>query len=412
VAAGALSLACLLWVAGCPSLSDIGVGSVPDATVERGSAPEAGADAASDAARRDATVSDATVKDAGSDVPCDANVRADPHNCGRCGHDCVGGACIGGVCAPALLYTGGTPTGILVDGPNLVVTIQGGSADTGYVFRCETASCQATATVLAAGQINPWFPVKQGGSAYWVNLGSADAAAASGGVSGCLETGCPDSGPGIYTPGAGPEGGTVFTSLAADSTYLYWTAITGLNGGAFRCVPSECAATLAQLGGAFGVPYAIAVDPSDLFWFDLNTNEVLRCSLPSCGDNPSIVADLSTAGPGVGVNFSGIALHGGDVYWTEGVADGGVYYCPTSGCAGGPKVMAKNQADPSFVAVDDSGVYWVNGGDGTIVTCPYGGCTKPILVAKASAAFAIALDEESVYFTQSTSNGAVFRVAK
>jgi len=413
VAGVASTVAALLVMTGCPALSEIGVGSPPDATLEH----EARADGPSDHATRDATDAandDGGVKDAGFDAPCEADVHSDPLNCGRCGHDCLGGACTGAACEPVVVYRGGTPTGILVDGPNLLVTVQGASAETGYVFRCEAANCQATKTVIAAGQINPWFPTKQGASVYWVNLGSADAMAPQGGVLGCPEeAGCADASPGVYAPdGAGPEGGTTYTSLATDSMFLYWTSITGLNGGAFRCVASECAGTLAQLGVELGIPYAITVDRSDAFWFDLNTNQILRCSLPSCGDNPTIFVDQSGSGSGLGVQFSGIVLHGGDLYWTEGVADGGVFHCPASGCSGVPTVMAKNQADPSFLAVDDSGAYWLNSGTGTLMTCPLAGCAKPELVTRATASFAIALDDVSVYFTESTASGAVLRVAK
>lgn len=32
------------------------------------------------------------------------DLRADTHNCGRCGHDCLGGACVGGQCKPVTIY--------------------------------------------------------------------------------------------------------------------------------------------------------------------------------------------------------------------------------------------------------------------------------------------------------------------
>jgi len=36
--------------------------------------------------------------------PCDAaNVANDPHHCGACGHDCLGGECTAGVCQPVIL---------------------------------------------------------------------------------------------------------------------------------------------------------------------------------------------------------------------------------------------------------------------------------------------------------------------
>src|SRR5580693_2103781 len=115
-AAGVLSLVPLLVLAACPSLSEIGVGGPPDATVDQRSdhAPsDGGSDGHADTTPRDAAV-----------VPCTADVAADPANCGRCNHDCLGGACYMGACQAVVLYAANdTPSSIVVDGPTLVVTV-------------------------------------------------------------------------------------------------------------------------------------------------------------------------------------------------------------------------------------------------------------------------------------------------
>ena len=57
---------------------------------------DSGAPVASDAA--EAAHSDVGV------VPCGgADLQTDAHNCGACGHDCVGGACFSGLCQPVML---------------------------------------------------------------------------------------------------------------------------------------------------------------------------------------------------------------------------------------------------------------------------------------------------------------------
>src|SRR5262245_28739027 len=38
-----------------------------------------------------------------SGLACVADLKADPANCGACGHSCLGGACAGGVCRPVVL---------------------------------------------------------------------------------------------------------------------------------------------------------------------------------------------------------------------------------------------------------------------------------------------------------------------
>ena len=407
VASGAMALAPLFLLAACPSLGEIGVGSPADAAVDRAS-EHSRTDGGTD---RRAEAADAAPQDAGVDARCVADTGSDPSNCGRCGHDCLGGNCSAGACQPVVLYTGGTPVGIVVDGPTLIVTIQGSLPESGYVFRCAASDCGSTKTVLASGFADPWFPAKEGASVYWVDFGGDDAATTPGSVLGCPENGCPDAGPLLYPlEGGGPEGGTNYTGLAVDSTYVYWASITNLIGSVYRCAPTECASTLAQLGSGFGIPYAVAVDASYIFWIDLDTSQVFRCALPSCGDNPEIFAnvDLSSSS----VPLSGLALYDGNVYWTQGVADGSVFRCPTSGCGGAPTTVATHQGDPSFVAVDDSGVYWVNSGDNSIAHCPLEGCARPTVIARTLAPFAIALDPQNIYFTSATVAGKVLRVAK
>src|SRR5438445_6182548 len=40
------------------------------------------------------------------DAGCTADTQNDPKNCGKCGHDCVGGSCTAGACQVATLVTG------------------------------------------------------------------------------------------------------------------------------------------------------------------------------------------------------------------------------------------------------------------------------------------------------------------
>jgi hypothetical protein len=393
----------LLVLAACPSLGDIGVGSPPsDAT-----APD-----------RKAPVSDAGGEtDAAADVvTCDADTFSDPANCGRCGHDCLEGACSNGACQPVTIYTGDAPVSIIVDGPTLYLVVQSSTPYSGYVFRCTNTSCEASKQVLAANLDFPWFGAKQGSQIYWANFGGFEAGVDPGTVMGCTATGCPD-GPTLYSPeGGGVEGGENMSGLAVDGTYLYWvnvsTVVGKVFGALYQCVPSECAGTLTELARTSGFPFVVAVDGSYVYWIDSGLNEVLRCSLPSCGGTPEIFAKISGAPPDEPVYFSGLALYADDVYWTAGVADGGVFTCPKSGCSGGAKTVASNQDDPAFVAVDDSGVYWANSAGGTIMHCVHPGCAKPTVLANVAAPFAIALDAVSVYFTDSSGFGAVLRVAK
>jgi hypothetical protein len=59
----------------------------------------AGTGAAGDASANDAP----SATDAPAEAMACGDVANDPRNCGRCGHDCVGGACSAGVCQPVVV---------------------------------------------------------------------------------------------------------------------------------------------------------------------------------------------------------------------------------------------------------------------------------------------------------------------
>jgi hypothetical protein len=401
-------LAGLASLTACPSLADIAVGSPTDAMTERNSdaAPVTDADGAKDA-------------DTGADAPCitDADVDIDPRNCGRCGHDCLGGGCSAGVCQAFEIYFGDTPTSLVTDGPTLYVTSDvASSPNDGYLFSCTIANCMETKKVLATGLPNPWFATLDGNALFWVNggtLGSdGGAPTGSGNVASCpTDGGCPASGPMNYTPDMPDAGILSLAGIAFDSTYLYWSGYANLEtpvGSITQCATAACSTTIATLAsGPSFFPFAVVVNEEYVYWTDIGLDQVLRCKLPSCGGDPEIFANNQPTP-------QGMALYDGAVYWTQGDEPGLIASCPAAGCGSGPTTIASGQLNAFAIAVDATGIYWTDIDAGSLSHCPLPGCGKgsPAILGTAPAAYAIAMDAVSVYFTSSTASGSIYRVAK
>jgi hypothetical protein len=65
------------------------------------------------------------------DDTCTADLQTDPHNCGVCGHDRLGGACAAGQCQPYKIASGLVVRGIALDHDDIYAAIGGADNDPG-----------------------------------------------------------------------------------------------------------------------------------------------------------------------------------------------------------------------------------------------------------------------------------------
>jgi hypothetical protein len=340
-----------------------------------------------DAGARGADAADIEASpEASPEASCSTDIAVDPKNCGRCGHDCLGGACLEGLCQPVVLASNrGGPGSVAIDathvywlessasmvvrvpkagGPIEVLATVVGNAGAGNLRVDESRAYWAdnfaatNSFLLRRSSVSKvpdaGAPIQYG--AYVIQsgvggpptfvLGMAldgnDLLSTSGGG---VTRSAKDSGavaPVVNVP-------TVLTCLTADDAGLY---VGSLDGQLLGVSPEG--GTTSPIGTGLGDVEELLLDGADLFWIARGQGTI---GIAKQRSSPSVFAG-SLDDP------RGVAVEDTSVYWTERDV---VRSCPRSGCGAGPRVIAKLQARPMGIAVDATNLYWANGLGGTIV---------------------------------------------
>ena len=304
----------------------------------------------------------------------------DGHNCGSCGHDCLGGGCISSACTPALVASGQTLASVLtVSDAGVFWANENGQLDGSTIRGCPLAGCDAGATTLAAGQNTQIALVADDTTVYW---GSGDSQGQPG-ISSCSATGC-----------ASPT--TIFQSsnalsIGVDQANVYWTDGSTL----WSCPKTGCTAAPSQLATGLQRATGIVVAGSMLYWANTNGSSIQSCALPSCAGGANTVATLAGS-PGT------MALSGTTLFLSATVnAQGRIYSCAASGCGSNPSVLVSG-VSPSSLAVDGTRFYWNE--EQAIVACPQAGCgtaNPAMIVTDISSVYAFGLQAGVLYWADS-----------
>ena len=137
--------------------------------------------------------------------------------------------------------------------------------------------------------------------------------------------------------------------IAVDATSVYW--VTFSDPSTVMKVPLG-GGSPTTLGSAPGGGFGLALDATSAYW--ISAKAVTKVGLQ--GGTPTTLA--ATGGQGT----QGIAVDDTHVYWSDGGSPGSVYKVPIQG--GATMLLATNLQHPTGVAVDATSVYWVNAGDG------------------------------------------------
>jgi hypothetical protein len=356
-----------------------------------------GADAAAEERDlRDGGLSDLSEAEVDAEQDVVDDVLVDPSNCGRIGHPCLGGQCIAGMCQPIELTSGDPKNGDL-----LLQGIYSIAPDYPNVY-FTSWGITAPALVVTYGQraraLGPGFGIHPSGTgiafdATSVYYGNYDQTAGTGMIERVDKVG------GSPVPIAPMPGEIV---LAVDDTYVFYVAISDpYNGlGAYRVDKASDQTVELYNGNVCG---CIAMDGSSIY-FAVHDGDVMRVRKDGSGSQVL----CNHAG---GFNEGSIAVDATNVYFTD-FKTKAVYSVPVSG--GQPSVLVSLSFVPLAIAVDDQSVYFTTIDEGTVGAVDKDGTHQRGVAYEASGrTTGIAVDSKAVYWGGSGGNpSSVWMIAK
>jgi len=380
-------------VAGAAACNAIlGINDVPIPVVE---GPEAGApsDDGGDSSATTSTgpdaASDSGVQGAEASSVCTpADLQGDTHNCGTCGHDCLGGACQVGSCLPVALVGGDSgvaPFRLAQDDSFLYWT------DT-YATVYRTSKTTGETAPLYDQAAVPVGIAVDDASVYWAD---------SKGIWSTPKTSFSENATLVANVISGGH------DLAIDDVGIYWSEEGPAIYAAHKYGNGETGSALWE-GDADTSQVA-----SDGLRVYFTADDGLLHAV-ALGDGGAVVTGTANA-----AGSNGLALYSGSVYWSVSASSpsgGSVWGASTAALSATD--VASDQPYPYGVASDGVTLFWsnvpYNGGDGAkILSCGLGSCTPTVLATGMSGPFAVVVDDVAVYWTDNQSpNGRLWRLAK
>jgi hypothetical protein len=328
-------------------------------------------------------------------IECPPDRATNTHHCGRCGHDCLGGACVASVCKPVRFATiQAQVDGIAVNASHLYWT----SYHNGVIRRCSLPACAEGAQTIVAGEVATYGMAIDTTHVYWTRQ--------SGGMNHairrCRLPSCDGGAVTMvdisYTGGTGPR------HIALDTNRLYWTE--AYRGDIGTCPLDAVDASGAALTTGQLNAIGIARSATTLFWVRGSSGSgdgsIKWCSLPDCnGGAGTLVQNLNDP--------YDLAVDDSFVYWTEQTT-GSILRCTLPSCSGGPQTLAAGQKHPMHLVLHSGRLYWTNAGDntpntGSVVSCAAPNCeSKDVLIANVPGANGLTVGEKRVFWSDEEGN--------
>jgi hypothetical protein len=257
-----------------------------------------------------------------------------------------------------LAASGGAPAVLAKTGAPRVLAIAGGYATWigGMGLNgCTVSACQATLKLLSDSGSGAFTSLAYDGHDVYF---SGSAGSFSGSVWSCAPpSGC--SGAGLTMLGSVAAQG-----IAVHGPHVLWTDPGNGNQNGNVDVSPTTGGGFTDVASALQLPTGIAADDAYVYWTeaDPTAGKVRRCpyTVGYCANPEDLATGLSAP--------IDLALAGERVYWLD-QGDGRVLSCPVTGCAGGPpQVHASGRTGLQHIAVGASCVFWTDGDGGGSVS--------------------------------------------
>ena len=359
----------------------------------------------------------------------------DSKNCGSCGHDCLGGGCSAKACGSTtvLVASGADAAASSIssmgfDGTHVVYLspIHPSGVSSGVIYSCDLPTCSTPAIDFDGhgfGEIDAIATsTNVPGVAYYTsnNNDGIYRVTADGGNPDVTPTQCATNDPNCEFLGFS----SMYTLTIDDGTaggVLFGTSLAG-GSALFASLPNGAGQT--QFGGNYSSlpPTAVAVaqGESPRHWMyaligpNASNGKVVAYDVTNTNEGTAVPSLLYSVTAGTTDTYvtGGLAVAGGNVFWTQN--DGSVQSLATctSSCPTNPRpTLIAKVAGSSVMLGSGSKIVWAAGS--SVYECPASGCSSLSPAPIASTPHRItALAEDAVSIFWGDELGGIYRLAK
>lgn len=282
------------------------------------------------------------------------NVAESSTSCGRCGHDCGGGACAGGKCQPVLVADA-------ADGLDQPAALAVNASAIFWTERSRVRACPLPlGCALEPRLIADAYEMLEaiGVTDDWVYFTGCRACDDHHDLRRCPVAGCPEPTPIIR-----------FTLHRYDEILIGKTrAYLRENTEALlECEHADCAGTDRRWSNtSFGGELIAATTDGDTIYVKPASTRLRTCAdAMGCAERVILPNTTNIDPP--------FRVHAGRAYWFETLPNAQVRTCDIANCIPST-VFAADSPGSTKLEVDDTGVYWMNPATGMVRHCPLEGC--------------------------------------